>query len=122
MSRYGFEFGSAMAFYGVSVALSSLAINTLDLGAHGAIYLSLVPMPATVVVAWVVWRNLKRMDELQKRVQVEAIGLAFALTALVTFNYGFLEMVGFPRQSAFWVWTIMAACWVLSSFLVKRRY
>ncbi|MCW2248457.1 hypothetical protein M2352_004117 [Azospirillum fermentarium] len=83
---------------------------------------ALLPMvPATGLCAVIV-RQVRRMDELQRRVQVEALALAFAGTALITFSYGFLEGTGLPRLSMFTVWPLMAALWVGALLLVSRRY
>lgn len=78
-------------------------------------------IPATVM-CWVVLRHLRRVDELQRRVQLEALGLAFAGTALITFSYGFLELIGFPKLSMFAVWPIMAMLWIIGGLLAGRRY
>jgi hypothetical protein len=62
------------------------------------------------------------MDELQRKLQFEALALAFAGTALLTFGYGFLEGVGLPRLSMFVVWPLMAALWVVGVFIGRVRY
>ena len=119
MRAYLIELSFAFQAYGLSLVLASYLH-----GYHGwtGVPVSLVPMPSTLLVAWVILRNLRKMDEREKRIQGEAIGMAFVITALVTFNYGFLESAGFPRQSAFWVWGIMGASWFFAQFITKRRY
>lgn len=122
LRKFVVEFTGAFFVYGLSLMLATYLVNYYDLGAHSGILAALVPMPSTLLVAWVILRNLRLADEMQWRVQAESIALAFAITALITFNYGFLEDAGFPRQSAFWVWPIMALSWVLAQLIVKRRY
>ncbi|MEM8556163.1 MAG: hypothetical protein AAGF71_15225 [Pseudomonadota bacterium] len=122
MRRYVIELTAAFLVYGVSLVLSSYLVGYHDLGVNEALWAALVPMPSTILVAWVIWRNLKLMDEMQRRVQAESLALALAITALITFNYGFLEGAGFPRQSAFWVWPIMGTSWIFAQIIVKRRY
>ena len=63
-----------------------------------------------------------RLDELQRRIQFEAIAFAFAGTALLTFSYGFVENVGFPHLSWFFVWPIMAILWIIGLGIATRRY
>lgn len=122
MKRYLIELSAAFICYALSLVLASYVAGYWDLGARDPLWLGLVPMPATVLVAWVIWRNLRLMDEMQLRQQLEALAMGFACTALITLNYGFLEGIGMPRQSAFWVWPLMAVCWGLGQCIVKWRY
>lgn len=62
------------------------------------------------------------MDELQRRIQLDGIAIAFVCTALITFGWGFAEAGGLPHLSAFAVWPIMGGCWALGSLLAARRY
>jgi hypothetical protein len=41
----------------------------------------------------------------------ETWAIASALTAALTFSYGFLETAGYPRISMFSVWMIMGGTW-----------
>jgi hypothetical protein len=122
LQKYILELTGAFLLYGMSLALASYLSNYHSLGAYPETWIALVPMPSTLLVAWVIFRNLRLLDEMQWRVQAESLALALAMTGLITFNYGFLEDVGFPRQSAFWVWPIMAGSWMMAQFIVKRRY
>jgi hypothetical protein len=53
-------------------------------------------IPAVLILASVV-RAVALMDELQRKIQLEAVILSFCGTAILTFSYGFLENVGFPH-------------------------
>ncbi|WP_054891535.1 MULTISPECIES: hypothetical protein [unclassified Pseudomonas] len=83
---------------------------------------ALVPVPAMIGMAWAVVRQLRSLDEMVRRIQLEALGLAFVATALLTFSYGFLETAGFPRLSMFMVWSLMGPLWALGTFIGVRRY
>lgn len=86
------------------------------------ILLSLAPMLPSVFICAVIIRTIRRMDELQRKLQFEALALAFAGTALATFGYGFLEGVGLPRLSMFVVWPLMATLWVVGVLIGRVRY
>lgn len=86
------------------------------------ILLSLALMLPSVFICVVIIRAIHRMDELQRKLQFEALALAFAGTALLTFGYGFLEGVGLPRLSMFVVWPLMAALWVVGVLIGRVRY
>jgi len=78
-------------------------------------------LPAGIVI-WLVVRQLGRLDEVQKRTQMQAIGFALAATGLVTFGYGFLEGAGLPQLSSIFVLPMMAAFWGLGLLGLALRY
>ncbi|MBN3723362.1 hypothetical protein [Burkholderia sp. Ac-20379] len=108
------------------VVLLALSVYCLQAGivesGYARILVALSPMLAGLGICWVVVRNLRNVDELVRRIQLEALAIAFAGTALLTFSYGFLENVGFPKLSLFVVWPVMGALWIVSSILCARRY
>lgn len=115
------EFGAAMIAYIVVLFLSIWAITT-HVRSSWRYPVALLPMiPAAFALVAIV-RHLGRLDELQRRIQFEALAFAFGGTALVTFGYGFVENVGFPHLSWFWVWPLMALLWALGLVLANRRY
>lgn len=117
----------------IPTALSMLAyaialVVSLRLLAHGidnrmaAIAVTLAPMIPAVFLCWSIVGLIRRLDEMQRRLQLEAFALAFAGTALITFSYGFLENVGFPKLSAFAVWPVLCGLWLVGSVLGNLRY
>ncbi len=122
LTPYRKELFSALAVYGV------LLVGSIELLQHVAVAspwrdaLALSPMLAAAAMPWIIVRELRRMDELQLRIQLEALGFAFAGTALATFSYGFLEGLGYPRLSMFDVWPLMAVLWIVGLALARRRY
>ncbi len=117
---YVIEFGGAMAAYVVVI----FAITVLNAHPQAAWrpFVALTPViPAIfVVVAFV--RFLRRMDELQRRIQLEALGLSFAVSGILTFAYGFLELTGFPQVSLIWIFPGMIMLWGLGLVVATRRY
>ncbi|KJZ25699.1 hypothetical protein [Tritonibacter mobilis] len=86
------------------------------------VLLSVLPMLPALFICGVVVTGIRDMDELQRKVQFEALALAFAGTALITFTYGFLEGAGFPKLSMFVVWPLMAGLWVVGVMMGRLRY
>jgi len=123
MARYRFiyQFGLTMLAYLLSVVVSSQLLTTPH-GAFLSIAVALLPVLFLCLMATAVVRQLRRMDELGQRIQLEALGLAFVGSALITFSYGFLETAGFPRLSMFYVWPLMGSLWALGCVLGVRRY
>ncbi|WP_334042077.1 hypothetical protein [Burkholderia ambifaria] len=119
--RYLVEFTFALLAYLVAVLFSSWLMLGMDSSA-GRIAVSLIPVVPMIAMAFVVIRQLRRLDELAQRIQLNALGIAFVCTALITFSYGFLEVAGLPRLSMFMVWPIMAGVWLIATLLGTRRY
>ena len=109
------------AYVAVLLTLPSLAVGTLESDV-GRITLALLPMLPVAFLCWVIIRTIRHMDELQRKVQFEALALAFAGTALITFGYGFLEDAGLPRLSMFVVWPLMAILWAGGVIIGRVRY
>ncbi len=120
--RYLWELGISLGAYAVALVASLYLLADGRTGASLRPVLSLLPMIPALAICWAVVRQLRRMDELQRKIQFEALGLAFAATAIATFSYGFLENVGFPRISMFAVWPLMAGFWIIGGIVSRRRY
>jgi hypothetical protein len=63
------------------------------------------------LAVWAIARQFSRMDEFVRLRSLESIAVGAAVTAACSLTYGFLEMVGFPRLSMFWVWPVMGLAW-----------
>lgn len=119
--RYVIEFSVAVLGY---VGLLILSIFLVRAAGDGpwrwpAV---LIPVPAMIAVVWVVVRQLRRSDELQGRISVEALAIGFAIGSLVTFTYGFLQLAGAPQLSWFFVWPVYAVGWLIGAVVARRRY
>lgn len=79
-------------------------------------------MIGAFAAAWAILRGLWRMDELQRRIQYDAIAISFLGTALITFGWGFAESAGVPRLPAFAVWPIMGVLWGVGLVIARRRF
>jgi hypothetical protein len=73
--------------------------------AHTLVLLS--PMVGFLGALWVIARHFGRIDEYQRMRMLENVALAAAVTAGLTFTYGFLETAGFPKLSMFTVWVVL---------------
>ena len=120
--RYVLELGAALVLYAVLL----VGANAVERAAQPAGYLklaiNLVPMIGMIAAAWAILRGLWRMDEMQRRIQLDAIAISFLGTALVTFGWGFAEGAGLPHLRAFTVWPIMGTLWALGMVFAQRRY
>ncbi|MFY7864655.1 hypothetical protein [Roseateles sp.] len=122
-ARYLKELGlSLLAYTGVLAGSIAWLNSQKDMATPWRDLLALSPMLPGALVVWAILRQLSRLDELQRRVQLEALAMAFAGTAFISFSYGFLEGLGYPRLSMFVIWPLMAGLWMLGLVLASRRY
>lgn len=67
-------------------------------------------------------KYLRSMDELQRKINFEAFGFSIAVTGVLTFSLGFLEVAGFPTLNLLWVFPMLIAFWGIGLQIAKRRY
>jgi len=116
---------SLLAGLAAYVAALVLSQRLLEGGVEGQgmrIAISLAPMLPALFICAAVVRSIRNLDEMQRKLQFEALALAFAGTALITFSYGFLEGTGFPKLSMFVVWPLMATIWFIGVMLGRLRF
>lgn len=120
--QYFLELGGAFVLYAVLLIGAGLAERAIHPIGTLKLAINLVPMIGMVAAAWAIMRGLWRMDEMQRRIQFDAIAIAFLGTAFVTFGWGFAEGAGLPHLRAFMVWPIMGTLWALGIAFAQYRY
>jgi CDP-diglyceride synthetase len=106
---------------GAALVVSNILLSAGITHAAVRIMFSLSPIVPVMFICAVIVRAIGQLDELQRKLQFEALALSFAGTALITFCYGFFEGVGFPKLSMFTVWPIMATLWLIGVVLGRVR-
>lgn len=115
------QFGFAILAF-LMVLVGSVTVVAANPDAAWKVWIALLPAVPGGVVVWLTVRQLGRLDEVQKRTQMQALGLSIAATGLVTFGYGFLESAGMPHMSAVFVLPLMVAFWGLGLLFIALRY
>jgi len=110
--KYRVELISAMLAYMVVLVGSIYWAKTMDESVARTILL-LTPVVPLMLCVWAIARHFGRMDEFVRLRSLEGLSVAAAVTAGLTFTYGFLESAGFPKVSMFWVWGVMGTTWAL---------
>ncbi|RPI90682.1 MAG: hypothetical protein EHM40_17740 [Chloroflexi bacterium] len=119
--RYAREFISAMIAYAIVIVVSRLILNNIGDSPWRFIIALLPIFPVLFLVAGFT-RYLSGIDELQQRIQLQAIGFSAGTTGLLTLAYGFLELVGFPHFPIFFIFPMMVMLWGLGLSYFSRRY
>lgn len=110
---------------GVALAIVGAAWvgRQLPLRSPGRIAIALLQGAATAVLIVAMVKPMRQYDELQRRIHLEALALAFAGTAILVTAYGFLVNAGLPDIDwADWIWPGMVVLWVVGLLIANRRY
>lgn len=118
---YVIQFTAAMVAYCVATVVSLEVLNANPTAPWRAA-VALVPVIPAVFGLLAFLRFLGRMDELQRRIQLTAIGFSFGATALLTFAYGFLQLAGFPALNWIFILPGMVLLWGIGVGFASRRY
>ena len=84
---------------------------------------ALAPMFTFVIILLMLVSQVRRLaDELERRVMLEALVIAFFGTMIGTSAYGLLQRAGLPDLNGLWVGTLMTVLWFVGMAVAKRRY
>ena len=116
------EFLTAMIGYAVALLISVFLLQRIPSSTWWRIPLALAPIIPIFFALRAFLRFFQRIDELQRRIQLEAFALSFGGTCVVTFSYGLLEYAGFPILNWTWVPALMMTFWGIGSGIASWRY
>lgn len=120
--RYFKEFGISMGFYVVLLIASISVISNVELPKAVQVVIALIPVIPTIFVVIAVMRALRDSDELQQRIQLQAVTFSAIVTGLITFSYGFLENIGFPHFPSLFIFPLMIALWGIGAGIFAGKY
>jgi hypothetical protein len=102
----------------------SLVNATRDPGPAVRILLALLPVAPLAALAWSIHRAVRRFDELQRRIQLDAMTGAFVGAAFVALVVGQLQhaRVGVPELNWAFLWPVQVILWAIAYILAARRY
>lgn len=113
---------AALVAAGVLLAASA-GLKFLDLGGVPRLLVALVPVPFFALMLLFMVRDSRRLDEMMRKVQLEALAVAFGGTALVVLLLGQLqraEVLGEENLGV--VVAVMAGSYLLGYLMALRRY
>jgi hypothetical protein len=119
--RTQIEFGLAMLAY-LMILVGSVTVLQSNPNASWRYVVAVLPVVPAALVLSIFVRALTHLDEMQKRIQMQAFGFSLGATALLTFGYGFLEGVGLPHLSWTFVLPLMAILWGVGTAIFTLRY
>jgi hypothetical protein len=88
--------------------------------------IALAPVPFFVLFLFSFHRAVRQLDEMQQRVQLEALAIAFPTTLLILMTLGLLQVAGIALSPADWsyrhVLQIAIVLYFLGVMFAQRRY
>lgn len=125
-SRYLREFLPAMAGYVITLFLSIWLLKQgVEEPALRAL-VALMPVPAIGMAMRAIIRYIRDVDELQQRIELEAVSFAAAFVSMVYIAGGFLQLakvIDIPSSVAMiWVFPMICASYGLAKMVVSRRF
>jgi len=115
---------SAICF-GLSWLIARIVLEQRDLAEPIRVVAALLPVLPFAWLLWEIIRGVRKMDELEQRIQLEALAVAFPLALILLMTLGLLEIaIKLPPEDLSYrhVWAILPAFYFLGLSLAKRRY
>ncbi len=111
-----------MGLYTVLLAGSIIVLSNFEIPKSAQIVIALIPVAPAAFAVIAVLRALRDSDELQQKIQFQAVAFSGILTGLLTFSYGFLENIGFPHLPTLYVFPLMLMLWGIGVGIFAWKY
>lgn len=110
----------------VSIYLLSRGLLELDIQQVALrVVIALLPVPLFVWYLWTWFKGAAVMDELQRRIEFEALGFAFPAAVVFLMTIGLLDLaITLPPEdfSLHHVWLMLPLLYYIGLLRAKRRY
>jgi hypothetical protein len=115
--------GGALFMVLFFIARGLLELDTLSTTVR--VLVSLLPLPAFAWFLWAFVTAIGEADELERRIQLEALAIAFPLTLLLLMTLGLLQ-VAVPLSPDDWsyrhIWPFLYVFYFVGLAWARRRY
>jgi hypothetical protein len=92
-------------------------------GPHARIIFALLPIPMNLVLVALIVRRIRQLDEFLRHVHLEAVAIAFLLTGVAVFVYGYLQQAHVVHPLNFGVvWIFMVVFYGIGYLITARHY
>ncbi len=107
----------------LSIIVVSWLLETQELGPASRLALALAPVAAWIFTLITYFRLIQQLDELQRRIHLEALAFAFSGLAVAIFACEYLRKAGFISMlKPDYVLMMMMILWPLGFAIAWRRY
>ena len=123
--QYMREFIPAMGGYMLALPVSILLLLRVDMPIALQVAVALLPVVPMVLVMCAMLRHMLRQDEMQQRIELQAVAITCAVIGIATFSLGFLQNVRLlpsPPWLLLWILPLMIGSYGIARALISRRY
>jgi hypothetical protein len=123
--RGGLLLGVACVAWLVAYFAARWFLKRAEMDTWLRVAVALIPVPFFVIFLLGFIRGIGTMDELQRRIQLEALAIAFPLAVLLLMTLGLLQRainLSFEDWSYAHVWVYLPIFYFLGIFIAARRY
>ncbi len=102
--------------FGISAAHSALWVKTV---------IALLPLVPSVLVVWTFVQDIRKADEFERRLHLEALAIAFPVTVILLMTLGLLQLV-IELNPNDWsyrhIWPYVMMTWLFGYVQARHRY
>lgn len=114
--KYLIELGLALGLYMVTLITSIHFAQDMETGTLRTLIV-LTPTLPGLGALFAITRAVNRMDDYGRTRMLEVMTLSGGITAFLSFSYGFLEGIGYPKQSGFTFYAVFMLGWCVISLI-----
>jgi hypothetical protein len=116
-------FGLAL-LTGVLMIAASLVNRVAEPGPALRVALAILPVLPLAALAWAIMRAIASLDELQRRIHLDAMSAVFVSGIFVAVIYGQLQhaRVGLPDLNWAFFYPVQLVSWAIGYLVASRRY
>jgi hypothetical protein len=116
-------FGLALLAGGLMIA-ASVVSRLAEPGPTVRVVLAILPVLPVAALAWGIMRAIASLDELQRRIQLQAMSAVFVSGIFVAVIYGQLQhaRVGLPDLNWAYFYPVQLVSWAIGYVVASRRY
>jgi hypothetical protein len=111
---------SAVLFFGS--LFSSFMLLQEESEGDLSIFFAIAPTILGMFFVYTLGSAIASLDELQRRIQVEAIAIGFGITAVITIGYGLLGFVNIQQANWLYVSFVMVLSWGIGKIWTMWKY
>lgn len=118
---YSWDFWPGMIAYG-AVLTATLLWGHLDGHSPWRLVWAALPVVPALWIVRAVLRHLRRVDDYQRLLLLQGLGVGFAIAMIASLTLGFLGIAGLDMRGAGWVvYSAGMLGWLVASHLAPKR-
>lgn len=107
----------------ISMIAAAMVIKFTDISGAAELAVALFPVPILAGMYWAIFRVVQSVDEMQRKMKLEALGLTVIGSSLIFFIIGQLERIEVYEPGNFSdAWIIITFTYIAAYGLVSLRY